>query len=695
MKKILTALAILISGQVFSQASFDREQVNVGNLQLSVTNSGTLGNPVMASNPDDNHPSMMYPKASGIEHLFEGGLWLGARVAGQKAVSTASVDAATGYSTGAAGFEFTADIGNQISQRSSLTGSSSFSLSAISHQDLLVDFSDKNTIVPGTTTTIDQHTIPLGAAVHLETYAWNYSYADYFVILNYTITNNSTTAWDTVYSGIWSDLVVRNVNVTNATGTAFFNKGAGGWLDTLNAVYAYDYSGDMGYTNSYGALVYLGSEWRNLFFHPGNNSAITGAGYPPMHCNVNFWRYKDLAATPPYMAGYPPDDITRYLRMGTGVNTAPGNIKFSTADNRTQLVSAGPFLEVLPGESFNFTVALVCAKQSGTSTPHTVDDYATRSQLLSNINWAIRSYKGEDVNNNGVLDTGEDIDGDGILDRYILPSPPADPKVKIIAKNNSLDVYWDNGAENSIDPVSKLKDFEGYRIYLANKGSEIQLSNITSSDLAAQWDKTGNDVGYNNGFDKIKLASPLYFSGDTIAYHYHYHIYGLSNGWQTTLAITSFDGGDKTLDIPSLESSFTGNTFAIYSGTPANESDTAQVGVYPNPYSLNAAWENGNTSTNRKLYFYNLPANCLVTIYTQSGDVVASFEHEAANYNGSDIGWFKTYGGDPTKRIFSGGEHAFDLLSAANQAISQGLYLFTVQDHSTNKILRGKFAVLK
>ena len=138
MKKIIILLsAALLCLQAYAQSSFSRQVSDPGNLTLSFTNAGTIGDPSMATS--SNRPSMQYPKGSGIEHLFEGGLWIGAKVAGQTAVSTASVDAASGYTTGAAGFEFTAPLGNSINQRSSLTSNNYYSSSAISHQDLLIE----------------------------------------------------------------------------------------------------------------------------------------------------------------------------------------------------------------------------------------------------------------------------------------------------------------------------------------------------------------------------------------------------------------------------------------------------------------------------------------------------------------------------------------------------------------------------
>jgi hypothetical protein len=95
------------------------------------------------------------------------------------------------------------------------------------------------------------------------------------------------------------------------------------------------------------------------------------------------------------------------------------------------------------------------------------------------------------------------------------------------------------------------------------------------------------------------------------------------------------------------------------------------------------------------LYFYNLPANCVVTIYSLSGEMVASFTHEASTYNGSEIDWYKNLGGDEKQRILPGGEHAFDILSTSKQALTQGLYLFSVKNNTTGTERRGQFAVIR
>lgn len=678
-----------------AQVSFDHQTIDIGNIGVYVTNAGTIGRPDVRNTPT-GEPSMEYPLNSGIEHLFEGGIWIGAVVDGQYLVSTSAKDAASGYTTGLAGYEFTAETGNTIQQRSSLTSSDYFSFDAISHQDLLADFSDKNTIVPGTAITIAEHLQPLFADVHLETYAWNYSFADYFVIFNYTVTNNSTNTWDSVWCGLWNDMVVRNVNVSTDYGSAFFSHGSYGYLDTMFTNYAFDVDGDPGFTDSYGAMQFLGIEWRDQFIHPDNNSNLTAAGFPPAKVNSNYWIFNSTA-TPPYNA--PANDVERYDKLRAGLNYAdPSIVDFlhdpSTTGGLTNLISAGPMISVAPGESFHVVFGVVCAKQipNGGATGADMDTPEAQTELIDHLSWSRRTYLGEDQNENGTLDTGEDLDDDGILDRYILPEPPATPKMKVIADDQKIEIYWDNKAEFSIDPISKEMDFEGYRLYRTQVGDDFNLNMIGDANLIAQWDEPGNAIGYNNGFSPIALTTPEIIDADT--FYYKYTLDPVLNGWQYLVILTAFDRGDADLNIESLESSYVENAVRIFPGTAAVDDATTPIGVYPNPYRLNAAWD-GTTSTTHKIIFYHLPAQCTITIYTLGGDVVATLDHDAGTYSGNDIAWFSTYGGDENDRVFSGGEHAWDLLSESGQSISQGIYLFSVKNTVTGDVKQGRFVVIE
>ena len=81
---------------------------------------------------------------------------------------------------------------------------------AVSHQDLITDFKDYGED-PKNNFGIPNHT-PLGISVHLKAFAWNFTFADAFVLLNYTIKNESNETIENIYAGIWTDASVAKMN---------------------------------------------------------------------------------------------------------------------------------------------------------------------------------------------------------------------------------------------------------------------------------------------------------------------------------------------------------------------------------------------------------------------------------------------------------------------------------------------------
>ena len=79
---------------------------------MTINNLGMIGNAFKGSYNILGYPSCEFPANSGVEHLFQGGLWIGALINGsQVAVSSGATDDASGYTTGKSGFEFTAGLG--------------------------------------------------------------------------------------------------------------------------------------------------------------------------------------------------------------------------------------------------------------------------------------------------------------------------------------------------------------------------------------------------------------------------------------------------------------------------------------------------------------------------------------------------------------------------------------------------------
>ncbi len=694
---LLFGTTLHIGAQVLNEGKF----TTASRVGLTINNFGTIGRPNVRGNAS-GPPSMAYPRGSGVEHLFEAGIWIGAYVNGQVRVSSSSSEASSGYSTGGANFEFTPT--SSVRERSSLTNSSNFSKSAVSHQDFVFTMTDSNVIIPGTTIPINGHDNPLRAVVKLESYNWNYSYADYFVILNYTITNKSKDRWDSVYIGQFADLVVRNVNVTRETGSTFFQRGRNFVDNKYNAVVAYmaaKQADDFDFVSSYGAIQFLGVDWNGLFFNNEKPEIFTQKGFTAPSFKTNFWTFGSV--TPPFIR--PDLEQDRYNKMAVGIDSNDLNSSngptFGAPNNWIQLLSVGPFRSLEPDSSMTYTVAFIAAKQLRESVSNQalsiLSTSGSQAELTSNMKRCRATYIGEDADENGVYTPEKDANGNGKIDRYILPEPPASPKVKVVSGNKKVTIYWSNNAEASIDPITRQKDFEGYRIYSSKIGDDLKPNFTDARNLIGQWDSTGNSVGFNNGFDVIKLQQPIIFDGDTTKYYYSYTVNNLSNGWQYLFIITAFDKGNKVLNVESLESSFSENEYRVFAGSQINnfskEDQETKVGVYPNPYNTSAAWD-GTTSRTRKLYFYNLPRNCEITIYTSSGDIITSFKHNGDNYNGSGNAWFERLS-DTEKTVMTGGEHAWDLLSESKNQIAQGIYMYSVKDTESGIAQTGSFAIIK
>jgi len=720
---LLTALSIsILVYPVFAQTNVNRDKIqekslskpfiddythfhDAGNLGLTVTNYGLLGQGYLTSLKDQ--PSCVYKYRSRfekeqIEHFSYAGLWIGG-IGGmngeqEKLVSTAIIDGVFEY--GEAGFEFTntASLSDTVKERSSIVTSPYFDPRAISHQDFISNFTDRNLIVPGTEIELIDHN-PLGIDVHLESYAWNYPYADAFVILNYMIINRSDYPIEQLYAGIWADASIANMNYTNK-----YEPGGGfTWYDNLNGfdseynmAYQYDVDGDNGFAESY-----LGIR-------------VLGASVPAELYQVHYDQWKwSTASDPEYPTYYMPrTDAERYDKLAsTPMGTLP-----DVENSWMLLLSIGPLGDLNPGDSLNVVFAVVCGFWGEGSN----DSPDRRKNVRLNSEWAQTAYNGEDVdgdgkldlvaediNNNGVLDEGEDLDDDGhldiaedvygnsqrgimsnngVIDRYILPAPPPSPNLLLIPGDKKVTLYWDDMPEEYEDPITREYDFEGYRVYSAPKTAESQ----EETSLLAQFDII-DDLGYDTGFKAIENDTII----DGTHYKYKFVNENLHSGWPDKyfFSVTSYDRGNELINLPSLESSVYENiTYAIPGKVPTKTEDR-KIYVYPNPYKATALWD-GFGERERLIWFANLPDEATIRIYTLAGDLVDEIEHNASSYNGSDISLLEQKIATQDV-VFSGGEHAWDMVSQNDQAIASGLYLYTVKDNNSGKIYSGKFLVIK
>ncbi len=680
----LSCIIILSIASCIAFAGGDQQKTtDAGNIRLTLSSFGTIGSGFAG------WPSLVsceYPRGSGIENLFLGGLWVGGiKSDGKIAVSTAAVDVSAVRNL-SEGFEFTNNNQEYLTQRSSLPASLFYSPKAISHQDFIADFTDTNLIVPELNQKIPNHTTPLGLAVHFESYCWNFPYADYFVVLSYTVKNVYNKPIDSVFLGLWSDLVVRNTKITRPAGSAFFSAGGNGILDSLHVMYEWDAAGDNGLADNYAAVKFLGAE-------PSADSVY-----------YNTWGFRNT--TGDVWEQSPADDDAKYHRLSSiflnEVTLEYAKQQLAKPLNRSQMISFGPYSRLNPGDSIKFAFAFVCAKKPGAQT---ADNETTRRNLYKNLDWAQRAYNGTDANGNNKLDSNEtDLHGDGSIVRYILPSPPPSPKSRLEIGTKEATLYWADNAEYSKDIVTGRNNFEGYRIYRSNAGDDMRGSAILH--LSASFDRPNNGLFFDNGFNEVRIKDELekpvkrYFEGDTVGYSYSYHLSNLLDGWLYAVAITSFSAGNPEDNLPSLETSTLETEVKFVSGTTTGTTtDTSvEIGVFPNPYYAGAAWDaQQNSERGRKIYFYNVPRHARITVFSVAGDKIYSTIHDADNgqrqNQGQNIKWFEQT--NSSNALISSGLHAWDIISEGDQAVASGLYFVNVEDLDSGKVKIGKFIILK
>ena len=630
-QKFLLGLAFL-TGSLFG-ATDVHHYTDIGNIALTVSNYGMLGNGFRVYVGGEPLPSGEYPRGSGTEHLYRAGLWVGAITAmGDTLVTTGVVDA-TGAQAGYEGFEFypTPDPGDTVIERSKLLTSRYYDPQAVSEQDFLAEYYDYlNTTVP--------HHTPLGLKVKQRSYAWSYPYADDFVIISFTIINERSDMTDLfdVYIGLYAELVSGNREFwgSDFNTTEFFQHKRLYYDDTLRMVYEHNDGTDT-LARSIAGFKILGLEVNG---EPVDLDTMT--------ISFNWWGWMEMGGSV--------DDTIRYNLMSNGErdpNVDEAYIREHSGfyPDPIPLISIGPIPHLAYGDSITFVVAFVGGEM------RTVGGFADVAHLFTNASWAQRAYDAH----------------------YILPEPPPSPRLVVIPGDRQVTLYWDNHPESVPDPNTGQIDFEGYRVYRREFDD-------TSWTMIAQFDIV-DSIGFNVGLPSTE---------DTGEYAgwYKFVDTNLKNGFAYTYAVTSYDRGDPQLELESLESSQRVNETTVVPGTPPNTGlicwvrvhpngyrerickmqPLSQVRVYPNPYKLGSVWDKPG-AFGRVIRFYNLPKRCRIYIYNLAGDLVKTIEHD-----------------DPLT-----GEATWNLITDKDQEIATGLYIFVVKDLDTGKIQRGRFLVIK
>jgi hypothetical protein len=610
---------------------------------VTLTNYGFIGNNFVSRSP-----SMEYPLGTGYEHLVRGGLWVGAQALDDEGTFTGVVTGAVDGSQGTASqsaTEFT-PAGLEIKVRSSLQNSRFFDPRSISEQDYLCEYSDRPAKrAQGS----DEDHRPISVLVRQENYSWSFSEYQHILFFHWVIKNQGPPLQD-AWVGFYAEFASGPKNAYSVWPPSSTGSALGSWYrkkwveyeDSLRLVREhYCLSAPIpGSCDLLQVPYWVGVKL--LGVSPGDV-----ANPADKQITLGVWNYLPGGDARD-------EDVERYalLSAGTQGPWSTDSLLPPEGDPVT-LLAVGPFTIINPGDSIAVDFALVGG--------------AEIADIQNVARFAQRAFDRD----------------------YVVPIPPPSPRLHVEARNGALDLYWDDSPESATDPTSPLpQDFEGYRVYVGEDRLDLRR--------AAQFDKAtppNDTTGFNTGFDAVRLATPAVFDG--VPYPYKHTIPALRNGFKYFVAVTSFDLGSS--EIESLESGIAQNkTLAIPAPAPGERAGR-KVTVFPNPYRVEARWDQGTKVRDHYLWFANLPERCRLKIFTLSGDLVFETEFDGSTYRGQ--GARGIY--DPSRELdvdaptLSGATFGWDMISREGQAVASGLYLFAVEDAATGEREVGKFLIVK
>ncbi len=473
---------------------------------------------------------------------------------------------------------------------------------------------------------------PLDVLVLQRTYAWGEAYAGAFILVDLIIRNIGAAPLTDVHIGLFADPDVAA-------------KGESGDPASVD---------DWNFYDSDNLMMIQGDDTTDADgFGPGLFAMkVVRTPMPLDSLNVVFKNFERVSGGDPDLNSDKFDMISDDPENNSPPTPALGDWRFLMGF----APSSGSWT-LLPGEELPVTTAFIAG--------YDVAD------IQKNAQWAQRIY---------------DNDFQG-------PAAPDQPEFRVEAHPDHVRVFWEDNAEASIDPITQLRDFEGYVIQRSSDTNywwtmrQFDVINRLPSDeferenlnLGMPYDQnptpgvTLDNIGWNWRIDTD--------TGDTLGYTYWYDDYDVLRGWTYYYIVRAFDQGVEGAGvlITPIGRSYEAATAGYTEETSTIGNSVEGVFVVPNPYKGGHEQEySGAMNKNdvkfypRKLWFMNLPATgAKIDIYTLAGDHVVHLDHPPGN----DL-------------------YLWDMRNKYFQEIVSGIYYYVVESESGN-IKIDKFVVLK
>ena len=439
---------------------------------------------------------------------------------------------------------------------------------------------------------------------------WSFPLLNNFVICEYIITNQNSAPVTDVYVGFpnlirpsYQDFVVHN-----------------GWGDDFNRTdefVAYDSTRKMMYSWDDTPNFSIPNDIGNFWEAAGELRTTGYAGFSflyadqasdnrPQPSNV-FWA--QLLNNESFFTIQSSNAQSLYNIL----NGTDKSLQADSGDHLTpfMLMSAGPYT-LAPGAAIKIVVA------------EAVNGIPLEKALLGLSSQSLLHF--------GLDSLSSSIDRATILyqNNYQVASvSPPSPEIEIysLPSNQTIAVTWSPVEDFWSNPISGKSDFKEYKVYRSDRSYIGPFTMIRRIDPKRSTDRTRFYDSENNKW---------VFEDQTIS---------LGAGY--FYAVTSLDSAGK-------ESWLTNRNETAITATRSPSANTLNVKVFPNPFKEVSGFP--TSGTENFIVFSNLPAVCTIRIYTTSGELVRTLEHDNPN----------------------SGEEVWDQLTDARQRTSPGIYFYTI-----------------
>jgi hypothetical protein len=359
--------------------------MNVGEVQINITNWGLIGSTYSLTRPWSDAPSCQWPAGSGNEYLWGAGLWVGGVVLGERLVSSGGWGSEI-YPLDEVQHTIYEAVAGRIARppgNTAASGKRKPDPAPDDDDDGLVDEETLNGFDDDGDGLIDEdfaqignqmmvltnydntrrareaypdHT-PMNLQIVQSSFQWENDLVDDFVGFDYLITNVGVTDVEKVYIGFFADSDIGPRGLSGAAdddmagswpenkGSVGLVRGSDGQWAPVQVGYMYDAS-ETELLEGYFGIVFLGHD-----VDPTGLRAPTNVGmrtFQSFQGNASFEQ-----------GGDPSNDDEAYQLLSAVRDDWDNDTPRGKQSDFRFLVSAGPFQRLPPGESLSFQVAMV------------------------------------------------------------------------------------------------------------------------------------------------------------------------------------------------------------------------------------------------------------------------------------------------------------------------------------------------